>query len=180
MLHIYIIGIICYNKVYAIFIREDNMMKKGQRILAVLLITIVSSLLLVKSSHVTACESSNVNIPSADYQEECTFSDSNELTTKEKCEELVVKALKEEKNLLDDGIITKEVYKLQCEPFEQILDELEYASEEQILETYKQILLYHFDQLSEYEACGEEIDKDFWNYIMEEIDALESKGEFIL
>lgn len=180
MLHIYIIGIICYNKVYAIFIREDNMMKKGQRILAVLLITIVSSLLLVKSSHVTACESSNVNIPSADYQEECTFSDSNELTTKEKCEELVVKALTDEKNLLDDGIITKEVYKLQCEPFEQILDELEYASEEQILETYKQILLYHFDQLSEYEACGEEIDKDFWNYIMEEIDALESKGEFIL
>ncbi len=156
------------------------MMKKGQRILAVLLITIVSSLLLVKSSHVTACESSNVNIPSADYQEECTFSDSNELTTKEKCEELVVKALTDEKNLLDDGIITKEVYKLQCEPFEQILDELEYASEEQILETYKQILLYHFDQLSEYEACGEEIDKDFWNYIMEEIDALESKGEFIL
>lgn len=180
MVHIYIIGIICYNKVYAIFIREDNMMKKGQRILAILLITIVSSLLLVKSSHVTACESSNVNIPSADYQEECTFSDSNELTTKEKCEELAVKALTDEKNLLDDGIITKEVYKLQCQPFEKILDDLQSASNEKIFETYKQLLLYYFDELSEYKAYGEEIDEEFWNYIMEEIDTLERNGEIIL
>ena len=156
------------------------MMKRGQQILAILLITVVSSLLLVESSHATSCESFKVNIPKFDYQEDCTFCDSNELTMKEKCEELVVKALTDEKNLLDDGIITKEVYKLQCEPFEKIFDELEYSSEEQILETYEQILLYHFDQLSEYEACGEEIDEEFWNYIIEEIDTLERNGEIIL
>ncbi len=156
------------------------MMKRRQQILAILLITVVSSLLLVESSHATSCESSKVNIPKFDYQEDCTFCDSNELTMKEKCEELVVKALTDEKNLLDDGIITKEVYKLQCEPFEKIFDELEYSSEEQILETYEQILLYHFDQLSEYEACGEEIDEEFWNYIIEEIDTLERNGEIIL
>lgn len=180
MEHIYIIRIICYNKVYAIFIREDNIMRKGQRIVAILLITVVSSLLLVKSSHATACESSSVSMPENNYQEDCTFCGSDELTMKEKCEELVVKALTDEKNLLDDGIITKEVYELQCEPFEEILDELEVASNEQVLEIYKQILLYHFDQLSEYEAYGEEIDKEFWNYIMEEINTLESKGEIIL
>ena len=156
------------------------MMKRRQQILAILLITVVSSLLLVESSHATSCESSKVNIPKFDYQEDFTFCDSNELTMKEKCEELVVKALTDEKNLLDDGIITKEVYKLQCEPFEKIFDELEYSSEEQILETYEQILLYHFDQLSEYEACGEEIDEEFWNYIIEEIDTLERNGEIIL
>ena len=156
------------------------MMKRRQQILAILLITVVSYLLLVESSHATSCESSKVNIPKFDYQEDCTFCDSNELTMKEKCEELVVKALTDEKNLLDDGIITKEVYKLQCEPFEKIFDELEYSSEEQILETYEQILLYNFDQLSEYEACGEEIDEEFWNYIIEEIDTLERNGEIIL
>ena len=84
------------------------MMKRRQQILAILLITVVSSLLLVESSHATSCESSKVNIPKFDYQEDCTFCDSNELTMKEKCEELVVKALTDEKNLLDDGIITKE------------------------------------------------------------------------
>ena len=137
-------------------------MKKRRRTLLTLASILVVSTLLLISTHVIACEVSE------NESDCCTFCDGNELTIKEKCEELLVKALTDEKNLLDDGFISEEVYKLQCAPFEVALDELETATDEETKEIYKWILIYSFEYLAEYEAEGEEIDKDFYNYIEEE------------
>lgn len=104
------------------------------------------------------------------HSEDCPFCDGHELTVKEKCEELIVKALTDEDNLLADGFITKEVYLLQCEPFEKALDRLEVASEQETLEIYKWILWCHFDEVCEEEADGEVIDEEFLDYIIQEIE----------
>lgn len=150
-------------------------MKKGQRTLFITLALVVIITLLI-GKRAIACKASEVNnIPEISYEEECTFCDGDELTMKEKCEELIWKALTDEKNLLDDGIVTKELYLLQCEPFETALDKLETASDEEVRYYYEWILYYFYGHLSEYEADGEEIDKDFENYIMEEIMSLEDK-----
>lgn len=138
------------------------------------LLTILLMLIALVVNVQTICSE---EIPEDSYEEDCAFCDGHELTMKEKYEELIVKALIDEKNLLDDGIITKEVYSLQCEPFEKALDDLESATDEEILEDYKAILIYFFDQLSEYEADGEEIDKGFEEYIIGEIKSLELEEE---
>lgn len=104
------------------------------------------------------------------YEIDCPFCDGDELTLEQKYEELLVKALIDEDNLLADGYITEEVYKLQCEPFEEALYHLESASEEEILEGYKGILNYFLNEMSEDEASGMEIDEGFLQYILEEME----------
>lgn len=111
--------------------------------------------------------------PENNFDGECPFCDGDELTLKEKYEELIVKALIDEKNLLDDGFITKEVYRLQCKPFEEALNSLETVTEEEIKEGYQSILLYFFDQLSEEEAAGEAIDEGFLQYVIEQMEEQE-------
>lgn len=99
----------------------------------------------------------------------CSFCDEHELSTKEKCEELLWKCLTDEKNWLDEGIISEEVYTLQVEPFNKALDYLEIASEEEIVHIYNEILLANLDWLEEDKAAGEEIDEAFYDYIISEI-----------
>lgn len=105
----------------------------------------------------------------------CNFCDGHELTTKEKYEELLWKALTDEKNYLEDGIITKEVYELQIEPFNKALDYLEEENleEEKVSEMYYELLQANLDWLAEDEAAGEEIDEGFRTYIENEIAAYE-------
>lgn len=150
------------------------MIKRRRTLIALTAMLLVISTFLLINIRAIACELSWNN------SENCTFCDGDELTIKEKCEELICKALIDEKNLLDDGIISKEVYTIQCAPFEQALNELETATDEQVLERYEWILVYFFDELSEYEADGEEIDEDFQEYIIDEIETLENKGKVIL
>lgn len=110
----------------------------------------------------------DATIVAEDY---CCFCDDDyELTTKEKCEELLWKALTDEKNWLDDGIITKEVYELQIEPFNKALDYLEIASVDEIEKVYNELLLTNLDWLEEDKAAGEEIDEGFYAYIISEIE----------
>lgn len=149
-------------------------MKKRRRTLIALTALLVISIFLLINVHAIACSISENN------SENCTFCDGDELTMREKCEELIWKALTDEKNLLDDGIISEEIYTIQCAPFEKALDELETATDEEVEERYKWILVYFFDELSEYEADGEEIDKNFQEYIIDEIKTLEDKGELVL
>lgn len=102
----------------------------------------------------------------------CSFCDEHELATKEKCEELLWKALTDEKNWLDDGIITEEVYELQIEPFNKALDYLELGilTDEEIEDIYKELLLANLDWLEEDKAAGEEIDEGFYDYIRSELE----------
>lgn len=105
------------------------------------------------------------------YEEDgCSFCDGDELTLREKCEELIVKALTDEKNLLDDGVITEEVYHLQCEPFEKWLDRLETLPEEELQKEYIAILEYHLDKVAEEWADGKEVDEYFFAYIVQELE----------
>lgn len=137
-------------------------MKKIRRTLFSL---ITATLLLVPQTVVCAQEAQN------EIEEECCpFCDGDELTLSQKYEELIVKALIDAKNRLDDGYITENVYRLQCKPFEEALYHLESATEEEILEGYKSILTYFFETTSEEEANGNEIDSDFLKYILEEIE----------
>ena len=106
-------------------------------------------------------------VASEDY---CCFCDDHELSTKEKCEELLWKCLTDEKNWLDEGTISEEVYKLQIEPFNKALDYLENASEEDIKQMYVELLLANLDWLEEDKAMGEEIDEGFYAYIISEIE----------
>ncbi len=99
----------------------------------------------------------------------CCFCDEHELSTKEKCEELLWKCLTDEKNWLDEGIISEEVYTLQVEPFNKALDYLENASEQEIEKIYNELLLTNLDWLEEDKANGEEIDEAFYDYIISEI-----------
>ena len=111
--------------------------------------------------------------PEDNFDGQCPFCDGDELTLKEKYEELLVKALIDADNLLDDGFITKELHRLQCKPFEEALNSLESATEEEIKEGYQSILLYFFDQLSEEEATGEAIDEEFLQYVIEQMEEQE-------
>lgn len=111
--------------------------------------------------------------PENNFDGICPFCDGDELTLKEKYEELIVKALIDAENRLDDGFITKEVYLLQCEPFEKALDSLDSATEEEIRKGYESILIYFFDELSEEEAEGEEIDEEFLQYLLEQLEEYE-------
>ena len=144
------------------------MMYKQRRILQVVLLVVI---LLATNPQTVISATQNENT------EECTFCQEHELTIKEKCEELYIKALIDEDIMLQEGVITEEVYKLQCEPFEEALDKLENSTEEETLESYKSILEYFFCELSEYEAEGEEIDKQFYDYILEEIEKVGLKDE---
>ncbi len=117
----------------------------------------------------TTTTTQTTKIENFSEEEDCHFCDGEELTLKEKCEELIVKALTDEANLLADGYISKEVYLLQCEPFEEALDRIEVASEKELLEEYQSILLYHFDEICEEEADGMDVDVEFFNYILLEI-----------
>ncbi len=102
----------------------------------------------------------------------CCFCDEQELSIKEKCEELLWKSLTDEKNWLDEGIISEEVYKLQVEPFNKALDYLEIASEQEKEEMYRELLLANLDWLEEDKANGEDIDVGFYDYIISEINKL--------
>lgn len=102
-------------------------------------------------------------------EEYCCFCDEQELSTKQKCEELLWKCLTDEKNWLDEGIISYEVYILQVEPFNKALDYLEIASEQEIKSVYNDLLLANLDWLEEDKAAGEEIDEAFYDYIISEI-----------
>ena len=113
---------------------------------------------------------SEVAIDAETNYEYCNFCDDHELTTKEKCEELLWKCLTDEKNWLDEGTISEEVYKLQIEPFNKALDYLENASEEDIKQMYVELLLANLDWLEEDKAMGEEIDEGFYAYIISEIE----------
>lgn len=140
-------------------------MKRGRRTLfslitAILLLTIVGQ---------TACAKETLQL----QEEECPFCDGDELTLEEKYEELLVKALTDEQNMLDDGIITKEVYRLQCKPFKKALKQLKDMAEEEIVEGYKSILLYFYDETMEEEAAGEKIDEEFLQYIEEQMEQYE-------
>lgn len=137
-------------------------MNKGRRTL----FSLITVILLLTVVGETACTKEKVQL----QEEECPFCDGDELTVKEKYEELLVKALTDEQNMLDDGIITKEVYCLQCKPFEKALKQLNNATEEEILEGYQSILLYFYDETMEEEAGGEEIDKEFLQYIEEQME----------
>lgn len=103
------------------------------------------------------------------YEEACCFCDGHELTNRERCEELLVKILTDEKNWLDDGLISKEVYELQIKPVNKALDYLETASEEEVDILYKEILLLNSDWLEADLEAGEEIDEGFYQYIEEEL-----------
>lgn len=105
------------------------------------------------------------------YEEDgCSFCDGDELTLREKCEELLYKVLIDEKNLLDDGVITEEVYHLQCEPFEKWLDRLETLPEEELQKEYIAILEYHLDKVAEEWTDGKEVDEYFFAYIVQELE----------
>lgn len=110
-----------------------------------------------------------VTIDAETTYEYCNFCDDHELTTKEKCEELLWKCLTDEKNWLEEGIITREVYELQVEPFNKALEHLAVASDEEIEEIYKELLLANLDWLEEDKASGEEIDEAFYEYIISEL-----------
>lgn len=142
----------------------------GRTVLAILLAMQVGLVPVAQApeNEVTIDTTTNNYQTNEDY---CNFCDDHELTTKEKCEELLWKCLTDEKNWLDDGIITKEVYELQIEPFNEALDYLELgtATDEEIEELYKQFLLANLDWLEEDKAAGEEIDEGFYDYISSEL-----------
>lgn len=106
----------------------------------------------------------------------CCFCDDHELTTREKCEELLWKCLTDEKNWLDDGEITEETYQLQIEPFNAALDYLPFASDEVVDCIYKDLLWANLDWMDEDKAFGDEIDEGFYDYI---IDELSEMGEYL-
>lgn len=99
----------------------------------------------------------------------CCFCDDRELTTREKCEELLWKCLTDEKNWLDDGEITEETYKLQIEPFNAALNYLPFASDEVVECMYEELLWANLDWLEEDKAIGYEIDEGFYDYLIEEL-----------
>ena len=102
--------------------------------------------------------------------EYCPFCDANdELTLVQKYEELIVKALIDTDNMLADAEITKEEYNLQKKPFEERLMCIENATEQEILEGYKWILTFFFDQTTEDKKDGVKIDPEFLQYINEQI-----------
>lgn len=131
----------------------------------------------VKVEPIKADAGTNKNlIESGCVYYDCHFCGEEELTLTEKCEELIVKALIDNDNLLYDGVISEEVHKLQSEPFEEALDSLEEAqTEEEVIELYKFILEYHFDKVCEEESDGIEIDEEFLEYIMSEIEVYDVK-----
>lgn len=134
--------------------------------------TILVMLLVMQTTLVSLNNPKTEEVTTNLKNEACCFCDDDELTTKEKCEELLWKALTDEKNWLDDGIITEEVYELQIEPFNKALDYLESgnATDEEIAEIYTQLLLANLDWLEEDKAAGEEIDEGFYNYINTELE----------
>lgn len=103
----------------------------------------------------------------------CCFCDDHELTTREKCEELLWKCLTDEKNWLDDGEITEETYQLQIEPFNAALSYLPFASDEVVDCMYEELLLANLDWLEEDKAIGYEIDEGFYDYLVEELSRME-------
>lgn len=103
----------------------------------------------------------------------CCFCDDRELTTREKCEELLWKCLTDEKNWLDDGEITEETYQLQIEPFNAALNYLLFASDEVVDCMYEELLLANLDWLEEDKAIGYEIDEGFYDYLVEELSKME-------
>lgn len=99
----------------------------------------------------------------------CCFCDGHELTTREKCEEILWKCLTDEKNWLDDGEITEETYQLQIEPFNAALNYLPFASDEVVDCMYVDLLWANLDWLEEDKASGYEIDEGFYDYLIEEL-----------
>ncbi len=112
-------------------------------------------------------------IQEEETEDYCCFCDNRELTTREKCEELLWKCLTDEKNWLDNGEITNETYQLQIEPFNAALNYLPFASDEVVDCMYKDLLLANLDWLEEDKAVGYEIDEGFYDYIVEELSRME-------
>ncbi len=114
-----------------------------------------------------------VNVAEEVAEDYCSFCDGHELTTREKCEELLWKCLTDEKNWLDDGEITEETYQLQIEPFNAALNYLPFASDTVVDCMYEELLLANLDWLEEDKASGYEIDEGFYEYIIEELSKIE-------
>lgn len=112
-------------------------------------------------------------IEEGEPEDYCCFCDDRELTTREKCEELLWKCLTDEKNWLDDGEITEETYQLQIEPFNAALNYLPFASDEVVDCMYEELLLANLDWLEEDKAIGYEIDEGFYDYLVEELSKIE-------
>lgn len=109
------------------------------------------------------------SIETTETDEYCCFCDDHELTTREKCEELLWKCLTDEKNWLEDGKITKETYELQIEPFNAALNYLPFASDAVVDCMYEDLLWANLDWLEEDMAFGYEVDEGFYEYIIEEL-----------
>lgn len=104
-----------------------------------------------------------------DSEEYCCFCDDHELTTREKCEELLWKCLTDEKNWLEDGEITQETYELQIEPFNAALNYLPFASDAVVDCMYEDLLWANLDWIEEDRATGYEVDEGFYDYVVEEL-----------
>lgn len=104
-----------------------------------------------------------------DSEEYCSFCDDHELTTREKCEELLWKCLTDERNWLEDGEITQETYELQIEPFNAALNYLPFASDAVVDCMYEDLLWANLDWIEEDRATGYEVDEGFYDYIVEEL-----------
>lgn len=162
--YIYNLEIRCYNKnsfKYLLKMEGYNMILER---IAIIVLVVQAGLMVMQNpeNEVTTVTEVNENY--------CCFCDDNELTTKQKCQELLWKVLTDEKNWLDDGMITKEVYELQIQPFNKALEYIETATEEEIQEVYTELLLTNLDWLEEDKAVGKEIDEGFYDYIISELE----------
>lgn len=127
---------------------------------------LVSVITLLSVPKVVCAQELEIN----EEEECCPFCDSDELTIAQKYEELIVKALIDTDNMLDDGEITKEEHKLQTKPLKERLMHIESATEQEILDGYGWILTFFFDQTTEDEKDGIKIDPEFLQYINEQIE----------
>lgn len=143
------------------------------------MVTMISSHNAIQLNHNYHLQSEMITqvtkVEEVDNDEYCCFCDDRELTTREKCEELLWKCLTDEKNWLDDGEITEETYQLQIEPFNAALNYLPFASDEVVECMYKELLWANLDWLEEDKAIGYEIDEVFYDYLIEELSKM---GEY--
>lgn len=72
-------------------------------------------------------------------------------------------------NLYINDEITEEWYLLQREPFIERINKLPTATNEEILDSYKDLLVYLYDTMTEDELSGYEIDQDLHDFVMDEI-----------
>lgn len=133
--------------------------------------TIIGIILLMFSMPINNSEVS----PIVEANESC-FCDGHELSTREKYEELLIKYWIDTDNLLADGKISKETYEIQMEQINNALDISEIASDEEVENLYVEFLLTNLDWLENDLEAGEEVDMDFYNYLVEELEKTKKDG----